>query len=218
MCQFQHHGHAYVEGLSAQFSVPPLIHRQKPVAVAPWTILSSRVSSESCLTNTWVLGNKPVLGAQTQISCSAENPLIKGGYKTSWVRTRLRTPHWAFAQWRAKETARLTRWRCFIQIHHYINISYLGCKVHDIATLIFRSTIENVYFDNSVRHPNPSTRLFIYFLNSIWQPSCYKMVATIEGQMEIKCKMFDKFEIAIHIYMHWCQKHDSTLGDIFHKI
>ena len=38
-----------------------------------------------------------------------------GGYKTSWVRTQLRTPPWAYAQWRAKEGAHLTRWPSFIQ-------------------------------------------------------------------------------------------------------
>ena len=39
-----------------------------------------------------------------------------GGYKTSWVRTQLSTPPWAYAQRRANERARLTRWPSFIQI------------------------------------------------------------------------------------------------------
>ena len=35
--------------------------------------------------------------------------------------------------------------------------------------------------------------------------------------MDVICNMFDKFEIAIYLSIHWCHKHDSTPGDIFHK-
>ena len=38
-----------------------------------------------------------------------------------------------------------------------------------------------------------------------------------EGQIKVRCEMFDKFEIAMYLSIHWCQNNDSkyhTWSDI----
>ena len=35
-----------------------------------------------------------------------------------------------------------------------------------------------------------------------------------EGQIKVICEIFDKFEIAIHLSIQWCQKNDSTYNTL----
>ena len=54
-----------------------------------------------------------------------------GGYKTSWVRTQLSMPPWAYPQWRANEGARLKR-RCFFINRRSRNgtLSLMKVRIH----------------------------------------------------------------------------------------